>query len=193
VISRQSKEQCRLIAVEFKLGGAATFLRMPVSEARDQVIELDNVWERDRDLLFERLCEALTPADKFRVLEAVLLERVVRSRDPVIEAAVSILERGVSVTETGSRVGMLPKAFVRRFRERVGLTPKRFSRVRRLQRILGSPLLSAEADWCMIAAEYGYTDQAHFIHDFRELTGMTPTAYHPSSPQRRNHVPLAAL
>ncbi len=33
---------------------------------------------------------------------------------------------------------------------------------------------------------------ADLIHDFRDLTGMTPTAYHPSSPQRRNHVPLAA-
>jgi AraC-like DNA-binding protein len=185
-------EQRRLIAVEFKLGGAATFLRMPISEACDQVVELDNLWGREGGLLRERLCEAPTPADKFGVLEAVLLQRVVRSLEPAIAAAVSILERGVSVAETRSRVGLLPKTFVRHFREQVGLAPKRFSRVRRLQRILDSLPLPADADWSMLAAEYGYTDQAHFIHDFRDLTGMTPTAYHPSSRQRRNHVPLAA-
>jgi AraC-like DNA-binding protein len=185
-------EQRRLIAVEFKLGAAATFLPMPISEACDQVVELDNVWGREGGLLRERLCEAPTPADKFGVLEAVLLQRVVRSLEPAIAAAVSILERGVSVAETRSRVGLLPKTFVRHFREQVGLAPKRLSRVRRLQRILDSLPLPADADWSMLAAEYGYTDQAHFIHDFRDLTGLTPTAYHPSSRQRRNHVPLAA-
>jgi len=186
-----TKEQRRLIAVEFKVGGAAAFLHMPISEACDQVVELDNVWGRDGGLLRERLCEAATPSDKFRVLEAVLLERGARPWDPAIEAAVSILERGASVAEARSRVGLLPKTFVRRFREQVGLAPKRLSRVRRLQRILDSVRRPADADWCMVAAEHGYTDQAHFIHDFRDLAGMTPTAYHPSSPDRRNHAPLA--
>lgn len=186
-----TREQRRLIAVEFKLGGAATFLRMPISEVCDQVVDLDNVWGRDGGLLRERLCEAPTPADKFHVLEAVLLEKVVRSCDPAIAAAASILERGVSVAQTRSSLGLLPETFMRRFREQIGLAPKRLSRVRRLQRILHSVPRPADADWTMVAAEHGYTDQAHFIHDFRDLTGMTPTAYHPSSPQRRNHVPLA--
>ena len=184
-------EQRRLIAVEFKVGGAAAFLPMPISEAGDQVVELEDVWGRDGGLLRERLCEASTPADKLRELETVLLERFVRPRDRAIAAAMSLLDRGVSVAEARSRVGLLPKTFVRRFREQVGLAPKLFSRVRRLQRIVGSVQRPASVDWSMVAADHGYTDQAHFIHDFRDLTGMTPTAYRPSSPQRRNHVPLA--
>jgi len=177
--------------VEFKMGGAAAFLPIPISEACDRVVELDDVWGRDGGLLRERLCEASTPADKFRELETVLLDRIVRPRDPAIAAAMSLLDRGLSVAEARSRLGLLPKTFVRRFREQVGLAPKRFSRVRRLQRIVGSVQRPAGVDWSMVAADHGYTDQAHFIHDFRDLTGMTPTAYRPSSPQRRNHVPLA--
>ena len=191
-VAIDTREQRRLIAVEFKVGGAAAFLRMPVSEACDRVVELDDIWRLDGGLLRERLCEASTPADKLRELETVLLERVVLPRDPAIAAAISLLDRGVSVAETRSRVGMLPKTFVRRFRERVGLAPKRLSRVRRLQRIVGSIRGQAGVDWSTVAAEHGYTDQAHFIHDFRDLTGMLPTAYRPSSPRRRNHVPLAA-
>jgi AraC-like DNA-binding protein len=185
-------EQRRLIAVEFKLGGAAAFLPMPMSETRDQVVELDDVWGREGGLVRERLCEAPTTADKFRVLEAMLLERVLRPWDPAIAAAISFIDSGASVAEARSRVGLLPKTFVRRFREQVGLAPKRLSRVRRLQRIVGAACRPAGVDWCMVAAEHGYTDQAHFIHDFRDLTGITPTAYCPSSPHRRNHVPLAA-
>jgi AraC-like DNA-binding protein len=185
-----TREQRRLVAVEFKIGGAAAFFSMPLSEVNDQAVELGDLWPGDGRLLPERLCEARTPADKFRVLETVLLEHFLRPWDPAMSAAISILERGMSVAEAALRVGLLPKTFLRRFCAHVGVPPKRFSRVRRLQRIVRSLPASAAPDWCMIAASHGYTDQAHFIHDFRDLAGMTPTAYRWSSPQRRNHVPI---
>lgn len=143
-------------------------------------------------MLRERLAEAGAPEAKFRIFETVLLEHLAQSRDPAIAFAVSVLEGGVTVAQAGSRLGLLPKTFVRRFRKQVGLPPKRFARVRRLQRIVGSVRGPLGVDWSMLAAEQGYTDQAHFIHDFRDLTGITPTAYQPCSPQRPNHVPIAA-
>jgi AraC-like DNA-binding protein len=55
---------------------------------------------------------------------------------------------------------------------RVGLPPKRFSRVVRFQRVLrrveGCP------DWAQLAIELGYFDQAHLIREFRTLFGCTP-------------------
>jgi AraC-like DNA-binding protein len=186
-------EQRRLIAVEFKPGGAAAFLRMPLYETRDRMTELDEVWGRDGRIVRERLCEATTPAGKLRTLEAVLLERIAGVYDPQISFAIALLESGLSVAEAGERLGLLPKTFVRRFRRHVGLFPKRFARVRRLQRIVGSVVGRTKVDWCRLAADHGYTDQAHLIHDFRDLTGITPAAYYPSSPQRRNHVPLMPI
>jgi AraC-like DNA-binding protein len=188
-----TKEQRWLVAVEFNLAGAAAFFRMPLSEAYNQVVELDDVWGREGGLLSERLCEAATPPAKFRVLVAVLLEHITRPAEPASALALTALESGASVAEAASRVGLLPKTLVRHFREQVGLTPKRLSRVRRLQRLLGSIQAPHSVDWCEMAARQAYTDQAHLIHDFRELTGMTPTAYRPSSLRRRNHVPLSPL
>jgi AraC-like DNA-binding protein len=72
----------------------------------------------------------------------------------------------------------------------VGLTPKRFARVRRLQRILDAAARNVNVDWAEAAVEHGYYDQAHLINDFRELTGITPTAYRPRAAHERNHVPL---
>lgn len=95
-VNIDTREQRWLIAVEFKVGGAATFFPMPISEACDQVVELENLWGRDGGLIRERLCEAPTPADKFRELETVLLERVNRPQDPAIAAAISLLDQGVS-------------------------------------------------------------------------------------------------
>jgi AraC-like DNA-binding protein len=192
-VTIDTMEQRRLIAVEFRIGGVAAFLPMPASETCDQVIDLGDVWRQDGSLLRERLDAARTPADKFRVLEAVLLAHLVRPRDSAVSAALPLLDAGASVRALCSLTGLLPKALVRRFRSQVGLPPKRLSRVRRLQRIVASVERPFNADWCAIAADHGYSDQAHLIHDFRDLAGMTPTAYRPSSPQRRNHVTLELL
>src|SRR5215472_6943097 len=62
-VAIDTREQRWLIAVEFKVGGAAGFFPMSISEACDQVIELGDLWGRDGGLLRERLCAASTPAD----------------------------------------------------------------------------------------------------------------------------------
>jgi AraC-like DNA-binding protein len=64
--------------------------------------------------------------------------------------------------------------------------------VLRFQRVLRSIRNSQEVNWSALATEHGYSDQAHFVHDFRDLSGMTPTAYRPRSADEQNHVPLAA-
>jgi AraC-like DNA-binding protein len=181
-----------LVSVDFKLGGATAFFRAPLSEARDELVELDHVWGFDGALLRERLLEAPTPAAKLRVLDTALLEHLVRPDEPdrAIALAASLFERGASVTQVSSCVGLLPKTLVRRFRALVGLSPKRFSRVRRLQRVVASIREPGDVDWCEMAAVHGYADQAHLVHDFRELTGITPTAYRPRSPDEHNHVPV---
>jgi AraC-like DNA-binding protein len=56
--------------------------------------------------------------------------------------------------------------------------------------LVNLPKRPGSADWAEVAAEYGYTDQAHLIHDFRDLTGITPTAFRPRSAAERNHVPV---
>jgi len=189
-----TREQRCLVSVNFKLGGERPFFRNPLGETRDQLVDLDQLWGRDGAVLREQLLEAPNPQAMFRVMEAALLKNMVKPEkpDPAIPWAAWALERGMPISGVTSELGLLPKTFVRRFRTQTGLSPKRFSRVRRLQRMLGSLGDPAIADWSEVAAEHGYTDQAHLIHDFRDLTGLTPTAYRPRSAQEHNHVPVSA-
>jgi AraC-like DNA-binding protein len=186
-------EQRRTVAVSFTPGGAAAFFAMPLSEACDQLVELGDVWGRDGEVVRERLCEASSPEAMLRRLEAILLDRLVgpTAPDPAIAFAAAAFERSRSIAQVASRLGLLPRPFVRRFRAQLGLAPKRFSRVRRLQRVLVDVHPGGAIDWADVAVKHGYFDQAHLINDFRELTGITPAAYAASVGPERNHVPLA--
>ena len=188
-----TREQRRVVMVNFKLGGAAPFFHTPICEARDQLVDLDNLWGRDGRLLREQLLDGGKPDAILRVLDRVLVDHLVHAADldPMIPLAACAFERGWSVSQTATWLGFLPKTFVRRFRKHVGLSPKRFARIRRLQRVLESISLADSVDWCDVAHRYGYADQAHFIHDFRELTGLTPAAYRPRSPAEYNHAPVS--
>jgi AraC-like DNA-binding protein len=185
-------EQRHIAMVNFRPGGTAPFFAVPAWEMRDRLVELGDLWGRDGAVLRERLCEAATAAEALRVLEDVLLDHVAAAlvRDPAVDVAIRAFERGASVSAVTARLGVSPKGFARRFRDQVGLTPKRFSRVRRLQRLLGDVHGSATVDWAEIAARHGYFDQSHLIHDFRALTGLTPAAYRDAVGDERNHVPV---
>ena len=84
--------------------------------------------------------------------------------------------------------GLSPARFIARFREAVGLTPKRYARVLRFQRALALIPREGRADWAALALEAGYGDQAHLAHEFRRCAGMAPTAYRPLSADQPNHV-----
>ncbi|MFF7311534.1 helix-turn-helix domain-containing protein [Streptomyces sp. NPDC008137] len=189
-------QQRAVVWVAFRPAGAYPFLAAPVSAVRDELVGLDELWGTDGAVLRERMLQAVAaagPEAGLRELETALLERAVRplEPDPAVRLAAALLDRGTPVGEVADRLGWTSRRLARRCGEQLGLPPKRYARVRRFQRLLrrvnsGAP----EPDWAVLAADCGYHDQAHLIHEFRALAGITPTAYAPRSPLERNHVPL---
>ena len=188
-----TRAQRWLAAVEFRHGGASGFFAMPMTEISDQVVPVRDVWRDAGALLRERLLETRTPESRFSILEEVLLDHLRLSFDPAIQDAMSVLRAGMPVSQVAMRLGFSTRTLERRFSSQVGLGPKQFARVHRLQRVLRALRRPNKPEWCALAAAYGYTDQAHLIHDFQDLAGIRPSEYKPHSPQRNNHVPLAAL
>ena len=64
-----------------------------------------------------------------------------------------------------------------RFRQIVGLTPKRLARTYRFAKVVSGVDAAAAVDWGDLAFRAGYFDQSHFVKDFQAFTGCTPTAY----------------
>jgi AraC-like DNA-binding protein len=63
------------------------------------------------------------------------------------------------------------------FYTKLGLSIKPFAQLVRISSILEDIYRGQEKDYFEILVKYGYFDQAHFIKDFKKLTGKTPSRY----------------
>jgi AraC-like DNA-binding protein len=93
------------------------------------------------------------------------------------------------MAEVRQLAGLSTKRMIGLFRAEVGLAPKAYARVRRLQAALRQ-LGAGTAGGAHIAADTGYFDQAHFVREFRSFTAMTPTQYRTQRIVLPSHVPV---
>jgi AraC-like DNA-binding protein len=178
------------VSVTFALGAAACFFASPLELARDRQVPLEDVWGRSGMTLRERLLEAETPLQALYVMESVLLGQMtgLPAPEPLVTAAGAALSAGVRVGEVAEALGVLPRTLRRRFTAQVGLSPKRFARVQRLQRVVRDLDGQAQVDWASVAARHGYADQPHLAEEFRQLASITPAEYLRSRVNGPNHL-----
>ena len=186
-------EQRDIVGVNFRIGGATPFVSVSAAVLFGRHVDLEDLWDRAAvTRLRERLLDAASPELRLRVLEDELAGRLSlgAALDPVVVGAAEALDSEAPVADVLARVGMARKRFVARFREAVGLAPKRFARVRRFHRVLRAARRARAVDWAALAADCGYYDQAHLIRDFREFSGLTPAVYRPRDVADITHVPI---
>ena len=62
----------------------------------------------------------------------------------------------------------------RQFQDAVGVSAKTLARSIRFEEVRKRLMLDPDQSLTALAYEYGYADQAHFIHDFKEFADRTP-------------------
>jgi AraC-like DNA-binding protein len=170
------------IGAHFRPGGGFPFFPLPASELHNRGVSLDVVWGADAAAIGERLWEAETPERQFRILERTLLERARDPRigHPAVRYALDLFDRSNGAGPVGDvieRIGLSPRRFVELFRRQVGLSPKAFCRIRRFNEVLRRIERLHDVNWAEVALSCGYFDQAHFNHDFRAFSGISPSTY----------------
>jgi AraC-like DNA-binding protein len=137
--------------------------------------------------MFAPLVRALEPclfdeptlAGKARMAEAFLLRRLcsLRPENDLLNAVHYLLATSgrEPVSELCGYAGVSPRKLERLFQRHMGISPKSFASLARYQmlwqELAGRPQLSL----LDAVAKYGYTDQAHLLHDFKRRHLMTPS------------------
>ncbi|MBL8741829.1 MAG: AraC family transcriptional regulator [Myxococcales bacterium] len=174
-----TRAHASIIGAHFRPGGAFPFFGLPLNELAGSHVDLASLWGGGAAELRGRLCAATTVADRFRILEAALVGRLGcgRPRHRVVPHVIAQLQAGETrVGELADNVGLSHRRLIEVFRAEVGMTPKRFARIKRFERAVTLLRRDASADWADLALRCGYFDQPHMIGDFVSLSGFTPVA-----------------
>lgn len=83
----------------------------------------------------------------------------------------------VKTSDLPGLVGLSDRQFLRVFRREVGLTPKQYSRICRLRSTALEIVGGKDFNWGQIAAERGFADQSHLVHEFQALFGVSPSEF----------------
>ncbi|SCL16896.1 AraC-type DNA-binding protein [Micromonospora rhizosphaerae] len=166
----------RVSGIQFRPGGFRPFWRRPVAELTGRREPLAAV-----GLPAGGPVCAGTDDDRCQRLDT-LLTSWKPEPDPLAAEATALVEeiradRGIlRVDDFARRHGVSTRRLQRLFLDHVGVGPKWVIRRYRLQeaieRAAGGPL-----DWATLAADLGFSDQAHLVREFTAVTGLSPAAY----------------
>lgn len=177
----------RSVGAMLRPGAARALFGVSSGELAERHTPLADLWGSDAEALRDEVAHARDPLATF---EAALVRRLrtARARAPFTVDAALRIER---IAELARRSGYSHRVFTEKFREEVGLAPKAFARVTRLQRAVA--LLATPRPLADVAFEAGYADQPHLCRDFRALAGVSPAAYRRIAPAAANHVAMGQV
>lgn len=170
------------VEVELSPLGAFRLFGTPMDRLAGQLVDLVDVLGRPARQLGSIVRDSPSWRERFGAIDRCLLGRLGDAPPVAPEVALAwrqlVTSRGtVSIRSICREVGWSHKHLITRFRQQVGLTPKRAARILRFERVLRHASRTARPDWVELAVSCGYADQAHLIRDFREFAGTTPAAF----------------
>jgi len=165
------------LLVLFKEGGLTAFSRVPANELFDMTTPAENFFAKDAVLnLVDAISDAKDNPTRIRRTEAFLTQQLRgNGPDPLVTEAVRIIKESkglVKIKDLAQALYISQDPLEKRFRTKVGSTPKHYSSIIRLRNIIDT--WSSFPSLTNASYEAGYFDQSHFIKDFRTFTGESP-------------------
>jgi AraC-like DNA-binding protein len=178
----QQPGRLKHFAVRFRPGGLSAFTRVPLSQLTQVVSEVDALWGRHSAELEQRILDATTSSERVLAADRFLLSRLPRLQERSElsrRCATALVNSGglAPIAEVARQHRIGYKQLERAFARDVGLSPKHFAKIARLQRTLEIAVRNPDISLTLLACEVGYADQAHMTREFAALIGRSPRAF----------------
>jgi AraC-like DNA-binding protein len=182
VFSYRLEGRVQGLGVRFRPGCFRAFLGRPVRDIADRAVPLTDVFGPGALQAAESVRAAAGDAQMVSSIDNLLLANPVTLSPAARQAAEAVesIARDPGITRVAqlcTDTGLTTRSVQRLFAEHVGCPPKWAIRIYRLNDAAQQLASEGRADYAGLAVRLGYSDQSHFIRDFRTVTGQSPAEY----------------
>lgn len=162
--------------------GLQPFIDFDVDTFTGNTLTMTQVWGKDGKILEKNMLACNSNEERIEILETFLLSKrqELKIDNTPVEYCVDAMIKSVgsiSIDELAENLSISKRQLERRFTAAVGISPKLFARITRFQNILQLIENKEFKSFTTVAYEGGFYDQAHFIKDFKDFTGLNPKQY----------------
>lgn len=170
-----------MILIVFKPHGVNSFINFPAIELLNKNLSLSDLVKNEAIELEDKLFNSANNKQRIIHLENFLVRRLIQNRDfERVEHAVKMIENSkgkIKTQDIAQEVCLGIKQFERIFSNHVGINPKKFLSIIRIQNVLQMKREFKELNMYQLAFANGYYDQSHFNHDFKNFTELSPRTF----------------
>ena len=170
-------------AIRFYPYGFANLVTVPIRTLANKETPIEILFgEKTAKKLDQEIVQATNVKQRIEIIERFLLNKL--SEQSTVDNIVRTTIDALLLTKGSGSISSILKEDLskrrqleRKFTKQIGISPKQLGKVIRLQSALKMLLNEEGENLTNIAYENKYYDQAHFIKDFKEFTGISPKEF----------------
>ncbi|MET0243435.1 MAG: AraC family transcriptional regulator [Flavitalea sp.] len=176
----RSTSDARKFGIRLKPETFPLLFKTPAALVFSDYTATENLIGNVANELAEQLCEAANTAALIAVAEAFLFSRLKAGRpeNNYIIAAARLIRQSkgqCSIDDISRQVYVSIRQLQRSFQDKIGTSPKTYQRIIRFRTACEQlDKVDDLGGWAGLSYELGYSDQSHFLREFKEFTGSVP-------------------
>ncbi len=164
--------------IRFYAWTACLFTDMPLDQTKNGRFSCDAFVKEIKRALMPVLLDHPSMEERIMAAECLLLKKLQKARADanVLNAVYRMLETQgrEKINAIENYTGVSRRSLERAFQKQMGISPKTFSSLVRYQMLWQEMVFQRPFDILDAVEKYGYTDQAHLLHDFHSRHQMSP-------------------
>jgi AraC-like DNA-binding protein len=183
VTNRMIGNNFLVLQVIFFPGALYRLTAVPAIEFTNQYIDAETIFSTTVREVNEQLFHAKDYIAMIEIANTFIRQLIKKQQKPklLIDAAAILLlncHQKLTVTTIAKEACLSNKQLERKFKERTGVNPKLYERIIRFDKAFRLKNTQPKFDWLRIAVECGYHDYQHLVKEYKDFTGLSPTAFH---------------